>query len=62
MLAAVLIVGGGATLYRGGFGWTNYWGGLVYAPFAVVIGLLLFVVVFKKPSRRGRTKDRSGFS
>jgi hypothetical protein len=60
--AVVLVIAGGATLYRGGLGWTNYWGGFVYAPFAIVIGLLLLVVVFKKPPRRRRTKDRSGFS
>lgn len=60
--AAVLVIGGGVTLYRGGVGWSNYWGGFVYAPFAILIGLLLLVAAFKKPSNRRRTRDRSGFS
>ena len=59
MIAAVLIIGGGVTLYGGSLGWTNYWGGFVYAPFAIAGGLLLFVVAFKKPSHRRRTRDRS---
>jgi hypothetical protein len=62
MLAVILAIGGAVHVYRGSLGWTNYWGGFVYAPFAIVIGLLMIIVVFKKPSRRRRTRDRSGFS
>jgi hypothetical protein len=60
--AVVLLIGGTLTLYRGDLGWTNYWGGFVYAPTAIVIGLLLLAVAFKKRSPRRRTKDRSGFA
>ena len=62
ILAVVLAIAGAVHMYRGSLGWTNYWGALVYAPFAVVIGLLMIVVAFKKPSRRRRKRDRSGFS
>jgi hypothetical protein len=44
-------------------GMKNYWGAFVYAPFAIVIGLLALVVLFKRLSpRRRRIRDRTGFS
>ncbi len=40
-------------------GWTNYWGGFVYAPFALLVAVLPVVAIAKKrdgitnrPSRR----------
>jgi hypothetical protein len=40
-------------------GWTNYWGGVVYAPFALLVAVLVVVAIAKKrdgiadrPSRR----------
>jgi Flp pilus assembly protein TadB len=61
IFAAILIIGGCVTLYRGSLGWTNYWGGLVFAPFAIVVGLLVFVAVFKKPAQRRRGRNQSRF-
>jgi hypothetical protein len=62
IFGVVLAIGGALHVYRGSLGWTNYWGGFVYAPFAIVVGLLVLVAALKKPSRRRRTRDRSGFS
>ena len=54
---------GAATLYRGGLGWSNYWGGFVFAPFAIVIGVLAIIAAFKKPSAlKRKRRDRSGFA
>jgi hypothetical protein len=58
----LLTIGGAATLYRGLLGWHNYWGGFVFAPFAIIVGLLMIAAAFKRPSKRKRSKDRSGFA
>jgi hypothetical protein len=66
IVGGYLVLRGALAVVRGDVGWRNYWSGLVYAPFAIVIGLLLFVLIFKRdPSgvrRRRRIKDRSGFA
>lgn len=38
-------------------GYTNYWGGYVFGPFAIVIGILLFVVLVLNPEKIGRRVD-----
>jgi len=43
----------------GRLGWKNYWGGFVYAPFALVIALLVAMAAVKRyrsasPKQRGR--------
>ena len=58
----ILTTTGIATLYRGLLGWHNYWGELVFAPFASIVGLLMIAAAFKRPSKRKRRKDRSGFA
>ena len=66
LIGGYLVLRGAVAVFRGDVGWRNYWGALVYAPFAIVIGLLLFLVLLKhSPSgrvRRRRIKDRSGFA
>ena len=66
IVGGYLVLRGAVAVFRDDVWWRNYWGGLVYAPFAIAIGLLLFVLIFKRdPSRRRRTsriKDRSGFA
>jgi hypothetical protein len=37
----ILISMGVVHIIRGFIGWKNYWGGLVFPPFAVAFGLLL---------------------
>ena len=50
VLAAVLIAGGVYTLGRGELAYHNYWGGTVFAPFAIAIGvLLLLLALFRWP-------------
>jgi hypothetical protein len=66
IVGGYLVLRGAVAIFRGDVGWRNYWDAVVYAPFAIVIGLLLFVVLFKRaPSggrRKRRIKDRSGFA
>ena len=47
-IAFIFISLGAATLKKGELHYENYWGGNVFALFAIAIGLLLlFIVVFK---------------
>jgi hypothetical protein len=39
-------------LAAGRLGWTNYWGGFVHAPIALIIAVLLAMFVIKKDARR----------
>ena len=51
-LAAMgLFVGalGSLSLAGGGIGYRNYWGGFVFGPFAIAIGLLSVVVAVRYP-------------
>ncbi len=44
----ILLFMGVTHVLRGDLNYSNYWGGVVFAPFAIVVGvLLLFIVVFK---------------
>lgn len=56
--AGLLIFSGIATLLRGKPGYTNYWGGHVFAPLAIVIGLLLLVIVIAKFRRKDEEVPR----
>lgn len=47
ILLLVLVLTGVMYMAKGSIGWSNYWGGLVFPPFAVLVGLLLlYVVIF----------------
>jgi len=47
-IALLFIFFGVTTLMKGNLHYTNYWGGLVFAPVALLIGvILLFVAIFK---------------
>jgi tellurite resistance protein TehA-like permease len=42
-------------------GWRNYWGGLVFAPFAIFVGfLLIYVAIFHWRKLRKEPGDRKG--
>ncbi len=47
-ISLLLIALGVGTLLNCSLSYKNYWGGLVFAPFAILVGgLLLVVVIFK---------------
>lgn len=61
LLSVLLILTGVAHLITGSFGWRNYWGGLVFSPFAIFFGLLLiYVAVFRWRKLRERPKFKKG--
>jgi len=44
----ILVMMGLSSIYSGNLNYSNYWGGVVFAPLAIVIGILvLIIVVFK---------------
>ena len=46
--AILLILTGAITLVRGRLHYANYWGGAVFAPIAIIIGIfLLILAIFK---------------
>jgi len=48
-------------IISGQLGWQNYWGGFVFAPFALIIAALLAIVAVKKqrqsPTQQKKRKD-----
>ena len=56
-----LIFMGAAHIMRGSMGWRNYWGGLVFPPFAIFFGLLLiYVALFRWRKLQEKPGDRKG--
>ena len=52
-LAVLLILGAIHTLRTGGIGYRNYWGGTIFAPVAIAIGVaILLLCVFAWPRLR----------
>jgi len=51
-LLVCLLAGTAVTaIFSGRLGWQNYWGGFVYAPFALIVAALM-VIVFVKGARQ----------
>ena len=50
---AILMLGLGAIL-RGGVEYKNWWGGIVFAPFGVFIGVMVLVIVFRSAKPRSK--------
>jgi len=47
--AIVLIIIGIASLYSVELNYSNYWGGVVFAPIAIIVALItLFIIIFKR--------------
>jgi membrane protein implicated in regulation of membrane protease activity len=46
-----------AALISGRLGWKNYWGGFVYAPFALGIAVLLVVATLRRRERSSRRQS-----
>ncbi len=59
--SVILISTGVVHIIRGSMGSKNYWGGLVFPPFAVVFGLLLIPVgIFRWRKLQERPRDKKG--
>jgi hypothetical protein len=54
LFAATLIARGVFVMWSGGVDYRNWWGGLVFAPFAVILGAALLVIALFFPERLGR--------
>jgi uncharacterized membrane protein len=61
LFSLVLVAIGVGHIIRGSVGWRNYWGGLVFAPFAISFGLLLiYVAIFRWAKLKEKTRDSKG--
>ena len=58
LIVVIGILAGSAlrAMMSGRLGWTNYWGGFVFAPFVLITALLLIIAVLKE---RRRPTERS---
>jgi hypothetical protein len=58
-ISLFLIVFGLGILLNHRIEYANYWGGMVFAPFAILIGVtLLFIVLFRPGFFRGTTEQK----
>ncbi len=65
MLVVSLATAAVVTMASKGLGWRNYWGGFVYAPFALIMAMLLalaMVIKRNRPTRKGRPRARGAYS
>ena len=61
LFSIILIVTGIAHLIKGSMGWNNYWGGLVFSPFAIFFGLfIIYLAVFRWRKLQETPKDKKG--
>jgi hypothetical protein len=56
----LILILGAATLFQGNIGYRNWWGGVVFAPFAIIVGGLgLFIAGFRPKFFSGTAKEKS---
>jgi uncharacterized membrane protein len=61
LLALCIIFAGIVALLNGDLGYGNYWGGLVFAPMGIVIGILfLYIVLFRWRKISQQPKELKG--
>jgi uncharacterized membrane protein YidH (DUF202 family) len=61
VFSLLLIFIGAVHIMSGSMGWRNYWGGLVFAPFAIFFGLLLiYLAIFRWRKLQETPGDRKG--
>jgi hypothetical protein len=59
-VSLMILILGGSALLRGNLNYQNWWGGVVFAPFAILIGLAgLSIVVFAPKALTGNVNKRS---
>jgi uncharacterized membrane protein len=42
---AILVLMGYSNIYGGKLNYSNYWGGIVFAPVALIVGILILIIV-----------------
>lgn len=61
IVGAVLLVTGMSALSAGRSQYLNYWGGLVFAPIAILAGgLAIYIAVFRSSMKGLPTRDKKG--
>jgi tellurite resistance protein TehA-like permease len=56
----IIILMGLSSIYSGNLNYSNYWGGVVFAPIAIIIGILvLIVVIFRWKTFDPMSKDEN---
>jgi hypothetical protein len=62
IMAFLIFCFGAGTLALGKLHYSNYWGGAVFAPFAIFVTLLILIVVYRGPAKSfGSKKSRRPF-
>jgi hypothetical protein len=60
LICLLILVLGVGTLFQGNIGYRNWWGGVVFAPFAIIVGGLgLFVAGFRPKFFSSTAKKKS---
>jgi hypothetical protein len=60
LICLLILMFGVGTLLQGNIGFRNWWGGVVFAPFAIIVGGLgLFIAGFRPEFFSGTTKKKS---
>ena len=58
---SILIITGIISIITGQLQYTNYWGGLVFAPVAILAGILAIYIAIYRPSKMNLpNRDRKG--
>jgi hypothetical protein len=48
IISLLIVILGAGTLFQGHLQYSNWWGGIVFAPFAIIVGLsCLFIAAFR---------------
>jgi hypothetical protein len=61
LISFLIVVLGAATLFHGKLEYYNWWGGITFAPFAIIVGSLGLVIAAFKPrvfEETGKKKNR----
>ena len=58
-ISCIFITLGAGTLFNHSIEYRNWWGGFVFAPFAILIGVGLLVIAVYRPKAFGQTKSKS---
>jgi hypothetical protein len=63
LISLIIFLLGVGTLFSGGLHYPNWWGGLVFAPFAILIGTAgLLIAAFAPMALRKAIKREAGFA